>query len=80
MAKSKHNVTGNGTHRQRTVKARQELEMTRMLAELEEKKEKALKELKKAHALVDEANKLMAELPAELPVPQIQADEPASVE
>jgi hypothetical protein len=75
MAKSKHNTTGNGTHRQRTVKARQELEMARVLAELEEKKEKALRELQKAQALVGEAKKLISELPAEVPIPQTQTGE-----
>ena len=68
MAKSKHNKTGNGTHRERVHKARTALELARKMAALQELQDRLQKEIRAAGGVVGEAKSAITTL-MNTPVP-----------
>jgi two-component SAPR family response regulator len=80
MAKSKHNKTGNGTHRERTRAAREALELSRKMAELQELQDKLQKQLQQTKVAVGEAKEMVNTLTSEMPIMPVMAEEEVAAE
>ena len=80
MAKSKHNRTGNGTHKERTRMAREALEMSRKMAALAELQDKLQRQLQQTKVAVGEASALVNTLTTEMPIMPVMAEEEGPAE